>query len=124
MSDPKEPKDEFKSVLKTALLKVNEDGDPDVVEGETSSEILRSGMKEKFGAQFKCPACDKFLREPILTCFEGHNICSECREGVNNCPACKGNYPTPDVRNIALESMIRELELQVPCKHHRYATLN
>lgn len=88
---------------------------------------------------FDCPVCKKILREPILTCGEGHSFCHRCVKFVKSdnpdpalvfvvagfvvdakCPvrdAC--TLPMPAVRNSALETVIRDLELPVSCEQHK-----
>ncbi|PSN29082.1 hypothetical protein C0J52_27169 [Blattella germanica] len=45
------------------------------------------------------------MTPPIKQCFNGHNICKDCRRNVENCPVCRGNLA--DIRNLTAVSMSR-----------------
>ena len=106
-----------------------------------SGEISRGDsvrLSGRFLKQFQCPACKKNLREPILTCSKGHNICKQCKgENQRTCPIGQCPFPEPgahrlisrcatrfnsnttlfaEVRNVALEKLVQELKLEVACK--------
>ncbi len=88
--------------------------------------------------QFTCPVCSGNLREPIVTCKKGHNVCKLCRKSNSSCPVEKNcTFPDPgertsmsrtyftssishvEIRNVALEKLIETLELPVFCKQFR-----
>jgi hypothetical protein len=96
----------------TEAERTKNDGEADKMDAGT----LRAGMQAKFNVQFQCPACKQNLREPIVSCLAGHNICQLCRNDQSCCPSCNGGYPNVGVRNLALETMIRELYFPISCK--------
>ena len=40
----------------------------------------------------ECPVCLDWLRSPVCCCENGHGICSQCRNKVDKCPVCRGNF--------------------------------
>ena len=62
-----------------------------------------------------CPVCDEYMLTQITLCQNGHNICTNCRSTVSDCPSCAGQFL--QVRNIALEDIARNA--MYPCKNHQ-----
>jgi E3 ubiquitin-protein ligase SIAH1 len=60
----------------------------------------------------ECPVCLECMVPPIVICKSGHNICSTCRQKLQNCPTCR--EPFSSVRCIALENFARYAKY--PCK--------
>ncbi|KAK7872786.1 hypothetical protein R5R35_011911 [Gryllus longicercus] len=54
------------------------------------------------------------MRSPIVLCESGHSICQNCREKVEVCPICKGEYP--GIRNRLAEDIATHIALQ-RCKN-------
>jgi len=51
--------------------------------------------------ELECPVCLEYMTSPIETCENRHNVCSNCKERLSNCPTCRGKFI--NVRNISLE---------------------
>jgi hypothetical protein len=76
------------------------------------ADLVTGDKKAQRG--FECMVCKKILKEPIINCTGGHSFCKQCESGVKCCP-----LPTLEHRNLALETIIRDLELPVSCQHHK-----
>ncbi len=50
-------------------------------------------LSADFLKQFKCLACQGNLREPIVTCSSGHNICKQCKDAKGAGIACPAGGP-------------------------------
>ena len=61
----------------------------------------------------QCPVCLEYMLSHITLCENGHNICTNCRSTVSDCPSCKGRFL--QVRNIALEDIAQNAIY--PCKN-------
>lgn len=55
----------------------------------------------------ECPVCLESMAPPITMCTSGHSLCRACRPRLSSCPTCR--QPLLGTRNIALESLAREL---------------
>ncbi|PSN35343.1 hypothetical protein C0J52_22151 [Blattella germanica] len=55
--------------------------------------------------EIQCLTCVQYMTPPIKMCFNGHNICKDCRHNIEKCPVCRGNLA--DIRNLTAESMSR-----------------
>ena len=64
----------------------------------------------------ECPVCLEYMRPPIILCGNGHKICNVCKQKVNSCPTCRGQFVR--TRNLALEDLARQL--MYPCKYRPY----
>ncbi|PSN34379.1 hypothetical protein C0J52_26217 [Blattella germanica] len=49
------------------------------------------------------------MTPPITMCVNGHNICTDCRPRLYNCPTCR--QVLLGTRNVALENLARSLAL-------------
>jgi E3 ubiquitin-protein ligase SIAH1 len=68
-------------------------------------------LDETLLRDLECPVCLEYMVPPITLCNNGHDICSTCREKVEECPTCSGKFS--GIRNVALEKIARRL--QYPC---------
>ena len=74
---------------------------------------------------FRCIECKKYLRPPILIiCDRGHKVCDLCK-ACETCKACGisskvkfGPIAEMNIRDVALENMIKDLHLPISCKYH------
>ena len=80
---------------------------------------LSRAVDEVHLGDLKCPACMQYMVPPIKLCTNGHNICSKCRERVQRCPACRGEFL--ETRNVALENIVRRLKY--PCRNRQNGCL-
>jgi len=58
----------------------------------------------------------EYMRPPITSCANGHNICDVCKPKVPHCPTCRQQFL--DTRNVALEDLARQE--MYPCKYRSY----
>jgi hypothetical protein len=63
--------------------------------------------------ELECPVCMEYMASPIKMCENGHNICEGCKEGLSECPTCRGEFI--NVRNIVLEKFASTAVY--PCKN-------
>ena len=57
----------------------------------------------------ECPVCIETIRKvPVYQCANGHVICKDCIEKLNNCPICRDDSALR--RNLKLESVVQRLE--------------
>ena len=72
----------------------------------------------------ECPVCmDTIKSVPIYQCTNGHVICKDCIEKLNNCPICRNDASL--VRILKLESIVQRLEgIQPENVETTYATPN
>ena len=77
-----------------------------------SSQDLSKGVLE----QLECPVCTEYMQPPITLCANGHNICSSCKQKLQNCPICR--EPLSRIRNKALEKLAERVECPCPNEPH------
>lgn len=53
----------------------------------------------------ECPICFEFLAPPVPTCDNGHATCRTCRNSLDACAICRGNFS--NVKNTLLDEMIQ-----------------
>ena len=57
----------------------------------------------------ECPVCiDTIQSVPVYQCTNGHVICKDCIEKLNNCPICRNDSLL--VRSLKLENIVQRLE--------------
>ena len=57
----------------------------------------------------ECPVCTETIKSvPIYQCANGHVICMDCIEKMNNCPICRNESALR--RNLKLENIVQRLE--------------
>ena len=57
----------------------------------------------------ECPVCIETIRKvPVYQCANGHVICQDCIEKLNNCPICRNDSALR--RNLKLEKIVQRLE--------------
>jgi E3 ubiquitin-protein ligase SIAH1 len=76
-----------------------------------------AGRQLDFGllGELVCPVCSEYMASAIRMCENGHNICGGCKDGLSECPSCRGNFL--NVRNITLERIAATVVY--PCKNVR-----
>ena len=65
--------------------------------------------------KLQCPVCLQYMLSHITLCKNGHNICTNCRSTVSECPSCEGRFL--QVRNLALEDIAQKA--MYPCKNRQ-----
>jgi len=75
--------------------------------------LLSHALGEVLPSDLECPVCMQYMVPPIKMCRNGHNICSNYREGVQCCPTCRAEFL--GTRNVALENI---------AKRHKYPCAN
>ncbi|GFG35084.1 hypothetical protein Cfor_05090 [Coptotermes formosanus] len=66
--------------------------------------------------QLECPVCMEYMLPPITFCGNGHNICSNCKPKLQNCPTCREGFF--QARNKALERLA--LKVECPCRNKQH----
>lgn len=69
----------------------------------------------------ECPVCNEYMNLQIRQCSQGHSICKDCRQKLQECPLCKSGFGAS--RNYMLESV--SSLMYFPCKNRdckRYIT--
>jgi E3 ubiquitin-protein ligase SIAH1 len=79
---------------------------------KTAKRDLRQGIM----SELECPVCMEYMLPPIELCENGHNICSNCKPKIRECPTC--NKPLLNVRNFTLENLTRKVEY--PCTYRKF----
>lgn len=65
-------------------------------------------MNDRILNSLECPVCNIPMVAPIVSCYAGHNLCSDCKSRVGNCPSCRADLSSV-VRNIKLEEISAKL---------------
>ena len=72
-----------------------------------------SDFEEYIRDLLECPIClDTIKLMPIYQCTNGHLICKDCIEKLNNCPICRNDSPL--ARNLQLEIIVQRLQCIQP----------
>jgi hypothetical protein len=58
----------------------------------------------------------EYMLPPIKFCKGGHNICSNCRLNLQECPICR--LPFANIRNLALENLTNRVKY--PCYNRQF----
>lgn len=66
--------------------------------------------------ELECPVCFEYMLPPIEFCKNGHNICSNCRLKLQECPTCR--QPFVSIRNLALENLTKRVKY--PCTNRKF----
>ena len=57
----------------------------------------------------ECPVCMETIKSvPVYQCANGHVICNDCIEKMNNCPICRNESALR--RNLKLENIVQKFE--------------
>ena len=57
----------------------------------------------------ECPVCTETIKSlPVYQCANGHALCNDCIEKLNNCPICRNDSSL--VRSLKLENIVQRLE--------------
>jgi len=83
---------------------------------EVESRIHDIVPKEQLIKILECPICFEIPFPPILTCVQGHIVCSTCRPRMTKCGVCRGQFQ--EGRNYPLEEII--LGSSFPCKFKEF----
>ena len=68
-----------------------------------------SDFEEYIRDLLECPVCmDTIKSVPVYQCTNGHVICKDCIEKLNNCPICRNDSAL--VRILKLENIVQRLE--------------
>ena len=71
---------------------------------QTSSDI-----EEYLRELLECPVCMETIKSvPVYQCANGHVICMDCIEKLNNCPICRNDSELR--RSLKLENIVQRLE--------------
>ena len=55
----------------------------------------------------ECPVCLETPKAgPLYQCENGHILCSECIEKVQQCPQCRAKLPTTKIRCLFAEQQL------------------
>ena len=68
-----------------------------------------SNFEEYTRDLLECPVCMETIKSvPVYQCANGHVICNDCIEKLNNCPICRNDSELR--RNLKLENIVQRLE--------------
>ena len=68
-----------------------------------------SDFEEYIRDLLECPVCmDTIKSVPVYQCTNGHVICKDCIEKLNNCPICRND--SAPVRSLKLENIVQKLK--------------
>lgn len=67
-------------------------------------------LRNQLLLQIECPICYKYMSPPIRVCSKGHSTCDLCTKKHQTCVKCQ--YPFLTTRNLALEAISFELDIQ------------
>ena len=68
-----------------------------------------SDFEEYIMDLLECPVCiDTIQSVPVYQCTNGHVICKDCIEKLNNCPICRND--SAPVRSLKLENIVQKLK--------------
>ena len=81
---------------------------------DKNTNLISSLFGKNFENTITCPVCFEIMCKEIYLCSNGHSICDECKETLDDCPKCRNCWT--NTRNRDLESIISEIEL--PCKNN------
>ena len=72
-----------------------------------------SDMEEYLRDLLECPVCMETIKSvPVYQCANGHVICKDCIEKLNNCPICRNDSELR--RSLKLEDIVQRLEGILP----------
>ena len=68
-----------------------------------------SDFEEYIRDLLECPVCMETIKSvPVYQCANGHVICKDCIEKLDNCPICRNDSSL--VRILKLENIVQRLE--------------
>ena len=68
-----------------------------------------SDFEEYIRDLLECPVCMETIKSvPVYQCANGHVICKDCIEKLNNCPICRNDSELR--RSLKLEDIVQRLE--------------
>ena len=68
-----------------------------------------SDFEENIRDPLECPVCTETIKSlPVYQCANGHALCNDCIEKLNNCPICRNDSSL--VRSLKLENIVQRLE--------------
>jgi hypothetical protein len=76
--------------------KPNDDNDEDDDEDESDASSVQVVGEDP--SAYECPVCYLYMKDEVFQCREGHLLCTECVEKVDECPSCRTKLPEEDQR--------------------------
>jgi len=67
-----------------------------------------SQLEDAFRQALECPICFN-VRTLVVQCVNSHPICTQCQQGMQECPVCKVAYSAGVHRNRVAEELARAL---------------
>jgi len=67
-----------------------------------------SQLEDTFRQALECPICFN-VRTQVVQCVNSHPICTQCQQGMQECPVCKVAYSAGVHRNRVAEELARAL---------------
>jgi len=67
-----------------------------------------SQLEDAFRQALECPICFN-VRTLVVQCVNSHPICTQCQQGMQECPVCKVAYSAGVHRNRVAEELVRAL---------------
>lgn len=77
--------------------------------------LVSASSIEQLLQQLHCPLCNNLMTAPITFCENGHNVCSQCKESLQQCPTCSHQFS--GTRNINLENISSWSNFSCPYVH-------
>jgi len=76
----------------------------------TTSDEVHAGsqLEDAFRQALECPICFN-VQTQVVQCVNGHPICTQCQQGMQECPVCKVAYSAGVHRNRVAEELARAL---------------
>ena len=82
---------------------------PSKIKMASSNTYQNSITDEYIRELLECPVCLETIKSaPVYQCNNGHVICKDCIEKLNNCPICRNDFSL--VRILKLEKIVQRLE--------------
>ena len=78
-----------------------------------------SDFEDNIRDLLECPVCTETIKSlPVYQCANGHALCNDCIEKLNNCPICRNDSSL--VRSLKLENIVQRLEGILPENHETF----
>ena len=75
----------------------------------TSNTYQNSITDQYIRDLLECPVCMETIKSvPVYQCANGHVVCKDCIEKLNNCPICRNDSELR--RSLKLEDIVQRLE--------------
>lgn len=121
-SNKKETPNDILARNKLILEKLaNQEKDDDEIMSEHLEKQIKETIPKEMSTKIldiaRCPCCKEFYFGYVMQCDEGHQLCEDCRDKVNICPECRKPFGMNKIRSRAVETVLTQLEITVPCAH-------